>query len=172
MSRAWFRDFANRGRQAAPAYNMTIPVNVVLTPTGSTGVAVFETAVVGDFPEGNILLLGAVARLGFAGPGGSADLSDTWAGDYSLGSAPTADATLSGTEVDIIPSTAIGPATAEVIAPVRATNATQVVLDNTDGSLEINLNVLFDADVVTNAETVNVTVTGFLHLAYIVLGDD
>ena len=151
--------------------NITIPVNFVLTPTGATGVVVFETASIGNLPEGNILIHGAVSSLGFAGPV-SANLSDTWAGNYSVGTTATADVTLNGTEVNIIPSTAIGPATAEVIAATRATNATPVIVDNTGSTLGIFLNVLFDADVVTNATTVNVTVTGYLHLLYTALGDD
>jgi len=155
-----------------PALPYSIPISVVLSPTGITDTAVSNTAVVGGLPEGNILLLGAVASLAFAGPGASANLTDDWEGDFAIGSAPTADATLNGAEVNIIPSTAIGPATAEVIAAVRSANATAAVLDNTDGSLEINLNVRFDANEVTNGQTVNITASGFLHLAYVLLGDD
>lgn len=140
--------------------------------TGTTSTAKSATAVVGDFPEGNILLLGAVAYVQVSGPGGSADLADNWEGDFSFGSAPTADATLNNAEVDIIPSTALAAATAEVSPLTRATNATQVILDNTDGSLEINFNFAIDADEVTNAETVSFTVTGILHVIYSVLGDD
>lgn len=152
--------------------NITIPVSVVLTPTGATGAVVFETASIGGFPEGNILIHGAVASLAFAGPGASGDLTDTWAGDFAIGTAATADVTLNGAEVNIIPSTAIGPAVAEVIAATRAANATPVIVDNTDASLGVFLNVLFDANVVTNLATVDVTATGYLHLLYTVLGDD
>ena len=67
---------------------------------------------------------------------------------------------------------AIPAADAEVSADVRAENATQAVIDNTDGSGELNLNVLLDADEVTDGETLNVSVTGTLDVAYTVLGDD
>lgn len=151
----------------------TIQINSTLTFTGVAATAIFQTGVIGDLPEGNILLLGAVANLSFAGPaGGSANLLDDYQGDFSIGSAATADNALAGAEVDIVPSTAVGPATAEAAGPHRGANATQIMLDNTDGSLELNLNVLLDADEVTDALTANITVTGQLYLAYIVLGDD
>lgn len=166
-----------RSTKAAPParasiVKATINVEKVLTFTGVTATAVFQTSVIGDLPEGNILLLGAVANLRFAGSGSDANLLADFQGDFAIGSAATADNALSGAEVDIVPATAIGPATAEVTGPHRGANATQAILDNTDGSLELNLNVLLDADEVTNAQTSNITVTGQLYLAYVVLGDD
>jgi hypothetical protein len=148
---------------------VAIPVTSVSTAVG------FGTAVIGDFPEGNILFLGAVAYISFAGPGASANLVDTWNGDFSIGTAPTADVTLSGSEVDIIPSTATTVAVAEVSPSTRATHSAAVtgtVYDNTDGSLELNLNFLIDAADISDGVTVAMTATGVLHLAYIVLGDD
>lgn len=139
---------------------------------GASTAAGFGTVVIGDLPEGNILFLGAVAYMAFAGSGSDANLTATWNGDYSIGSAATADVTLSGAEVDIIPSTAVGPAVAEVAPRARGANATQVMLDNTDGSLELNLNVLIDAADITDSTNVNLTVDGELTIAYIVLGDD
>ena len=88
-----------------------------------------------------------------------------------IGSAPTADATLSGSEVDIIASTALGAATAGVSPRARGTNATQVILDNTDGSLELNLNLLID-DANISADSQSLTASGELHIVYSVLGDD
>lgn len=142
--------------------------SLAMTTTGATGVG-YGTAVIGDLPEGNILFLGAVAYLQFTK--GSAGTIATFDGDFSIGSAATADATLSGSEVDIIPSTALGAATAGVSPMVRATNATQVILDNTDGSLELNLNLLID-DASVSADDQAFTATGYLLLSYIVLGDD
>jgi hypothetical protein len=162
----------SRGPKATKDVNVIrLTVNKALTFTGSTGVAVFATAPIELLPEGNLLFLGAVANLTFTGPT-SANLANDFQGDYSLGTSPTADTTLNGTEVNLIASTAIPAATSEVSANVRATNATQAVLDNTDGSMEVNLNVLLDADEVTDGEDVVVTVTGTVDVAFIVLGDD
>lgn len=162
----------SRGDKARKSVNVArLVVDESLSFTGSTGVAVSATGVLDGLPEGNILLLGAVANLTFTGPT-SANLTDDFQGDYSIGTTPTADATLSGTDADLIGSTAIPAATAEVSANVRATNATQAIIDNTAGTAEINLNVALDADEVTDATTVAVAVTGTVDIAYIVLGDD
>lgn len=146
-----------------------IPVrNLAIRTTGATGVG-YGTAVIRDLPEGNILLLGAIAYLQFTKL--DAGTTATFDGNYAIGSAPTADATLSGAEVDIIPSTALGAATAGVSPMVRGANATQVMLDNTDGSLELNLNLLID-DAAVSADDQDFTVNGVVSLAYIVMGDD
>lgn len=161
-----------RGLTAAPVNKLTLKFNsVAVSVAGTSGVG-WGTAVIGDLPDGNILLLGAVAYVQFRGPT-SASLGDTFDGDFAIGSAPTADATLSGAEVDIIQSTALGAATAEVSPIVRGTSAgtaAGTILDNTDGSLELNLQLLIDdADI---SGTVAMTATGVLYLSYIVLGDD
>lgn len=145
--------------------------DVAVSVAGTSGVG-FGSAVIGDLPEGNILLLGAVAYATFSGPT-SASLVDTFDGDYGIGSTPASDATITNGDVDIVQSTALGAATAEVSPRARGTSAAAtagVILDNTDGSLELNLNLLIDdADI---SGTVAMTATGVLHLSYIVLGDD
>lgn len=147
-----------------------IPVrNLAIRTTGATGVG-FGTAVIRDLPEGNLLLLGAVAYLQFTKL--DAGTTDTFDGDYAIGSAATADADFGDAgEADIIPSTAIGAATAGVSPMARGANATQVILDNTDGSLELNLNLLID-DASVSADDQDFTVSGVVTLALIVLGDD
>ncbi len=151
-----------------PVRKLSIPVRALpLAVAGTTGVG-FGTAVIGDLPPGNILFLGAVAYMQFTTADG--DVVATFDGDYSIGSAPTADATLSGAEVDIVGSTALGAATAGVSPVARGTNATQVILDNTDGSLELNLNVLIDDANISGAG--DFVVNGVLHIAFTVLGDD
>ena len=130
------------------------------------------SAVIGDFPEGNILLLGAAAYLAFQKRGGDPDIVDTWEGDYAVGSVPNADTTISGAEEDIIPEKSIGPGVAGIIGRTRGVNAARVMLDNTDGSLEINLNVLIDGVSVVDDGTANITIDGEIELVYIVVGDD
>lgn len=127
------------------------------------------TLVLGDLPEGNILFLGAVSYLRFTTA--DADITATFDGDYSVGTVPTADNDLADSgEADLIPSTALGAATAKVSPLVRGTNATQVVLDNTDGSLEVNLNLLIDDAAISGAA--DFTVEGYVQIVYSVLGDD
>lgn len=147
---------------------LTISVSTTITLAGATGVG-FGTAVLSGLPEGNLLILGAVANMTFTGP--ASGITTTWNGDFSIGSAPTADATLNGAEVDIVPSTAVGPAVALVSPVTRGVNATQVMLDNTAADLELNLQLIVD-DADISADDVIVTVVGQVYLALIVLGDD
>jgi hypothetical protein len=161
----------SRGAPAVkPIIKQTLAVrDATLTVDGATGVG-FGSVVIGDLPEGNILFLGAVAYMTFAGPT-SADLADTWSGDYGVGTTPAGDGTLTNADVDLIASTAVGPAVAEVSPRTRGTNATQAILDNTDGSLEINLSLLVD-DANIGADDLDFTVNGEVVLSYVVLADD
>jgi hypothetical protein len=155
----------------APIKKKTIALRDLAINVSATSTAVgWGTAVISDFEQGNILFLGAVANLQFTTA--DTDASATWDGDYSIGTTPTADNTLSSTDANIVGSTAIGAATARVSPVARGTGSTLAIFDNTDGSLEINLNMLIDAANITDDTTVNLTVDGELYIAYIVLGDD
>jgi hypothetical protein len=167
------RSRARGGAQRNTIIKQTVPVrNVLVTVAGATGVG-WGTAVIGGLPQGNILLVGAVSYMQFTGPT-SASLVDTFDGDYGIGSTPASDGTITGGDVDIIQSTALGAATAEVSPRVRGTSTgatAGVVLDNTDGSLELNLNLLID-DANISADNIAMRANGELFLSYIVLGDD
>lgn len=129
------------------------------------------TGILGELPEGNVLLLGAVANLQLTR--GDTDISATFTGNVALGTAPTADATLNGSEVNIIPSTAITTAVAGVSPTKRyASTGTEsgVVLDNTDGSLEVNING-FIADAAISADS-SIIVDGWIELSIVMMGDD
>ena len=166
LSRGAHQTRQHVSRQVVVVEDLTIAV-------AATGEAVgFGTAVLGDFPEGNILLLGCTGYLKLDGSGADANLTADWEGDFSVGITGTADATLDSTDVNILPSTALAAATAEIGVRTRSVNATPVMLDNTDGSLEINLSALIDAADITDDQSVDLTVNGELQLAYIVLGDD
>jgi len=171
MTKGLPRSLSRGPRAQRMVVKESLQIDVDLSFTGATGVVVFATAPIAFLEEGNVLLLGAVANLTFSGPT-SANLTDDFQGDYSLGSTATDDITLDGTDVDVIGSTAIPAATAEVSANVRGVNAAQAVINNTAAAGVINLNVLLDADEVTDAQTVILTVTGTVDIAYIVLGDD
>jgi hypothetical protein len=156
--------------QASPIVKLNIPLRNFQVPVaGTTGVG-FGSAPIRGLPEGNILLLGAVAYAQISS-NSDADVQATFDGDFSIGTVPTADVDVSDTgEADIIASTALGAATSGVSPALRATNATQAILDNTDGSLELNFNLLIDDANISGAATF--LVNGLLSIAYIVLGDD
>lgn len=136
---------------------------------GASGIG-WGTLVVGDLPEGNILVVGALLQCTLTEA--SANIIATFAGNVSVGSAPTADSTLSAGEVDIIPSTAYLAVTS--VATVRAVSTASiggVILDNTDNSLELNVNVLV-ADASIDADDQTLAISGTLILIYTILGDD
>lgn len=135
----------------------------------------WATAIIGDFPEGNIVLLGALGYMEFAGTGSDGDLDANWQGDYSVGTAPsTVDAALTGNLGDILPSVALLAATAEVSPRTRSPHlAADIgeVHDNTDNSLELNLNLLIDNTNIAGVDSI-ILANGELHLVFLVLGDD
>lgn len=154
----------------------TITVRDVEVTVSATGSAIgFGSAVIGDMPEGNILFLGAVAYMQLSGSGSDANLVDDFEGDFGIGTTPADDATITAGDVDIIQSTALPAATAEVGVRTRGTSLPAdagEIHDNTDGSLELNLNVLVDAADITDDESVVLTANGELQLVYVMLLDD
>lgn len=146
-----------------------IPIDAVITVDGLTGIG-FGSINLAGLPEGNVLLLGAVVSVQFSGSGADANLVDTWDGDFGIGSTPADDATITATDVDIIPSTALGAATAEVSPLTRVENITAAMIDNKAGTGSVNLSLLVD-DANIDADGVLITASGQLHLAYIMLGD-
>lgn len=151
---------------------VTYPVNN-LSVTVAAGVAAvgFGTSVIAGLPQGNILLLGAVCYMRFSTS--DADIIATFDGDFAIGTTPTADVDVADAgEANIIASTALGAATAKVSPTLRATNVTTAVLDNTDGSMELNLNLLIDDASITDSQSAVFLANGVVYLVYAVLGDD
>lgn len=144
----------------------SVPISV-LAVTTAVG---WGTAVIGGLPEGNLLVHGAIANLTFTGT--DANVIATWSGNFSLGSAATADFTLSGSEVDFISSTAVGPAVAKVSPTTRGANGTGFMLDNTDKLLKVNLNLIINAADIVDSTTAALLVTGEVYLVYTIMGDD
>jgi len=146
--------------------------NKAVTVSGATGVG-FGTTVIGDLPEGNIHFMSAVGYLRFTRPAASTGILATFEGDYAIGTEATIDADVADTnEANILPSTSMGVAATSGVSPTsRSTNITGVMLDNTDGSLELNLNVMID-DASINAASQAMTADGYVDLVYAVLGDD
>ena len=166
------RSLKNRKEKDRDIVRKTLDLTGKTVTVSATGAAIgFGSAEIGDFAEGNISFKSCVASVGFAGTGSDDNLSDTWSGDFGIGTTAANDATITGTDVNIIPSTAIGTATAEVIDAVKATNVTPAIFDNTDGSLEVNLNLLIDAADITDDESVEITLSGSVVIEYSVMGN-
>lgn len=146
--------------------------DLVLDMDGASGVG-FATVVLGDFPEGNILLLGAVSYLSVRASGSEAGLLAAWEGDVGVGTTPMSDATISAGDEDIIASHS-HIAVAEIGPRTRGTSLaadTGEIHDNTDGSLEINVNVLIDDDDIS-ADDIEMFVDGEVTISFVMMGDD
>lgn len=165
------RSLARGPQTAQGVHKAAIPVRdlAVAVADGAPG---FGTAVIAGLLQGNLLFLGAVAYLQFTTA--DADVTATFDGDYSIGTVATVDGDVADAgEADIVPSTALGAATAKVSPVVRGASTDALgggVIDNTDGSLELNLNLLIDDAAISGAA--GFTVSGVVNIAYIVLGDD
>jgi hypothetical protein len=169
MSKGLVRSLSRGPKAQAPIVRQTFTLkDVAIEVDGATGVG-FGTVVVGDFPEGNVLFQGCVAYLQFFSA--DAGVTTTYDGDYALGTTATTDATVTGTDADLTALAALGAATAKLSPVARAAGSTQAMFDNTDGSLEINLNLIID-DASISADDVEMTVSGDIHIVYMVLGDD
>lgn len=171
MSKGLPRSLARGKQMLQPITTMRIPIRnkTINVADGAPG---FGTAVLGALPQGNLLFLGAVSYLQFGSS--SSSLTATFDGDYGIGTVPTADNDLADAgEADIIPSTALGAATSKTSPIVRGASTDALgggIIDNTDGSLELNLNLLIDDAAISGAATL--TVNGVVNIALIVLGDD
>lgn len=123
--------------------------------------------VIGDLPAGNILVIAAAVK-NLVFETADADATSTWDGDFSVGSAPNADADLTdATDFDIVGSsggTAIGAATAKVSPAQNVQTVKNAVIVNTDGSKEVNLNVMVDD--ASQSGDIAMTASGTIEILY------
>jgi hypothetical protein len=132
----------------------------VLAVTTAIG---FGSCVIGDFPNKRLYIRGIKASLGFVKQ--DANIIATWSGAWSLGSTPTADLTLAGTDVDIIPSTSVGPAVAgRIVAPAVGSEVlvTTEITRTWTAAEELNLNLIVNAADITDSTTGVVKVFGYI----------
>lgn len=157
-----------RGAQSSQSVSkQTINFTKTFTVVNGSSADGVGTVVIGDFPTGKIVLLATRLR-NCVFKTASANATSTFNGHVAIGSAPAVDVTVSGTKGDLVASAALGAATAKV-SPTQDITASKAlaVLDNADGSLEVNLNCLVD-DASQSGDIV-MSVTGVLELNYAVL---
>lgn len=139
-----------------------------VTVGNTTGVS-FGGLKLYDFPEGRILVLGVTADLDFDWSG--QDIAADGSGDFSLGTTITSDATLSTTDVDLLPSTALTDPFVAGVGEGKGALAASAQFDGTTTAKDLNLNLIIDdADVADGASDV-VTVSGTVTVTWINLGD-
>ena len=137
------------------------------------GVAQYGGVQIYDFPVGLLMTMGAVIDGNFTG---YASLIDTFNGDVAIGTATaTTGATLIGTEADILQSTPLTQAVAEVANCDAVSAATALTesgarwLDGTTTAKDAYLNFVVDDNVAHGAGTA--TFTGTITITWMMLGD-
>lgn len=169
MTKGLPRSLRRGSQQQQIVTKLTIPLRGVLVNVSAVGANIgWGTAVIGDFPNSHIKMMAAAASLRFSGPG-TPNLEDNWTGTFSIGTDPTADATLNGSEVNIIASTNISAATGEVSPVVTAVNGVDAVFNNANGALEVNLNMTIAAASISDDQTVPIRVDGVVEITYITM---
>lgn len=175
--------YSSRRGQAAVGPSLTselavvFPVRNVSLTVAAAGAGIgFGSVVIGDFPAGDILILGASSQLQFLTA--SANITNaTYVITYSVGSDPTVAGALTTTEANIIKSTAAGAATAKLTPVTRARidltsgalTSNTILLDNQNGAQEVNLSAFVAAADITDATSAAFTVNGYVSIAYLVL---
>ena len=142
-----------------------------LTISVADGNPGYGTVAAFNLPEGNILIHGAIGYIQLSTS--DADITSTFDGDLSVGTGTTSDGSLSGAEVDLFASTALGAATAKVSPVVRLTSSTSttgVIHDNTAAGITFYFNLLIDDAAISGAA--DFLINGSIEVLFTVLGDD
>lgn len=137
----------------------------------AAGVVAYAGLKIYDFPEGNIVILDAIANLTVGKS--SAGVIDAWDGDFSVGTVTASNnATLSSTEQDIIPTTATPQAVAGDTTAKGRLATSPVVLDGTGGAKDAYLNFLVDdTDHDVTTTPANLVVSGDITIVWCTAGD-
>jgi len=137
--------------------------DVSVTVANTTGVS-FGGTKIHDMPEGRILILGAVLGGVTVDLSSATNLDAADGGDISV----AGDGTLSGTDVNIIPSTSIDPLSGGITGAALAASAQ---LDGTSAAVDVYLNMLIDDADVGDTDSDVVLISGTLTLVWVNLGD-
>lgn len=142
--------------------------NSVAVTVGNTTGASFGSQKIYDFPLGRILILGGRADLTFNWAG--QDIAAAGSGDFSLGTTATADATLGGTDVDLMASTAMLDPFVLGVGTGVGNLVGNTNFDGTVTAKDMFLNLICDdADVSDGASDI-ITVNGTIEFSWINLG--
>lgn len=147
-------------------------VTMALTDEAST--VAYSSLKIYDFPQGYIYIQSAVADLTFTAD--AAGVNDDWDGDFGLGTAAAAaDASLTNTEDDILPTTAVAAGAKDKIgvADGVSTASEHVIFDGTTTAKDLYLNVLVDdVDQDVTSTPTNLVAAGTIVLNWIYMGDN
>ena len=157
--------------------NINAPFSKVLTVSAVGAAVGFGSVQLAALPKSELWYLTGRLYVAFqeeptiALPTGN--LSDTWSGDFSLGTLKNADADLADAgDADLLASTARDVATtggfARAAFPLTLLNNT--LIDNNAGTKAVWLNVLVDAADITDGASANIRVSGILRMVLFPFG--
>lgn len=161
--------------EGAGPYRKTVLkfTNVAFAMTDAAGVVAYSGKKVYDLPEGDIMFFGATANLVLTKS--SSGVIDTWDGDFALGTVTAAaDATLTSTEANLIPSTATPQAVAAATTAKGVSTSTEgaKIFNGTGTAVDVYLNFLVDdTDQDVTTTPCNLIVNGTVTLFWANLGD-
>jgi hypothetical protein len=142
-----------------------------VTVANTTGIS-FGAIQLLDFPEGKINVLGSYLRtkftFGLTNAGNVTPIDGTMGGDVSIGTTASSDATLGGTDVDLLPSLSIDPISAGSALGLLASGA---VFDGTATAKDAHLNVIIDDADVADAASDIIEVSGVWVCNWVYMGD-
>jgi len=152
----------------------TLTLTLTNTPVvmaDEAGVVAYGSLKIADMPEGAIAFLGGVLDLDLTKS--SAGVNDDWDGDIGLGTtAASNNATLSGTEQNIVDSTATPQASGGATTGNAQSSSLPGIVDGTSTAADIYLNILVDdADHDVTTTPCNIICNGTVKVTYVVLGD-
>lgn len=159
---------------AALRKEVIVLTNRTIALTDEAGVVAFAGSKILDLAEGLITFQGAVMDLALTKD--AAGVNDDWDGDVSLGTVTASNnATLTGTEADLVPSTATPQAVSGVTTADAQSTGTEIgsVFDGTTTAVDVFLNFLVDdADQDVTGTPTNLIVNGTITFSYAVVGDN
>lgn len=140
-------------------HRIEIPNRLIAVAAAGAAVG-FGVLPFGDLPAKRLKIDAIRANLSFQRM--DTNLIATWSGNWGVGSAPTADNALAGTDVDIIASQAIGPANAAGLITGADVLVTTPITRTWTAAEELNLNMLVNAADITDSTTASIRVFGYV----------
>lgn len=157
--------------------NINAPFSKILTVTSTGAAAGFGSVQLASLPKSELWYLRGRLYVAFqeepsvALP--TANLSDTWSGDFSIGTLKNADADLADAgDADLVASTARDVATAGGFARAAfdMTLLNNTLIDNNNGSKGVWLNLLVDALDIADNTSAQIRVSGVLRMVLFPFG--
>lgn len=159
---------------AGPLHYTTITfTNATVALADATGTCAYGSANIYTLPQGNIVYVGATSNLALTKS--STGVNVDWDGDFGIGTAAAAaDATLSATEQNLLPTTATPQAAAgATTAKGESTASEHIVIDGTSTASKVYLNLLVDdADHDVTTTPCNLVLNGTITIVWINTGDN